>query len=476
MSQKNETKILVIASLITLALIAVGVGWFTKFKSPSTENTSTSNQSPTTPSESEISLTQSEQERFSAGERLLITSDTTPDKEAGIKAIAQKNYDEAVAQLESSLEAQPNDPEALIYLNNARIGEQKSYTIAASMPIGKELGAAQEMLRGVAQAQTEINQAGGIGGVPLKVLIINDDNEPEVAQQVAQTLVKNSAILGVIGHLSSRVTLAAAEVYQQEGLVMITPTSTSVALSGAGEYIFRTVPSDRFAGDTLADYLLKKLKQQNAAVFFNSESDYSKSLKDVFTTALLGAGGRVVDESDFADSNFNAADAVKQAMDSEAEVLMLAPDSGSGALDKALLVVQVNDGRLPMLAGDSAYKLKTLQIGGKEAEGMILAVPWHILGDPKADFPQAAKGLWGGDVNWRTALAYDATQALIAGLNQEPTRKGIQKTLAAPGFSVPGAGEEIRFLPSGDRNQKVQLVTIKPGNSSGSGYDFVPIK
>jgi hypothetical protein len=42
------------------------------------------------------------------------------------------------------------------------------------------------------------------------------------------------------------------------------------------------------------------------------------------------------------------------------------------------------------------------------AVGMVLAVPWHILGDPNSPFPKAASQLWGGEVSWRTALAYDA--------------------------------------------------------------------
>lgn len=64
-----------------------------------------------------------------------------------------------------------NDPEARIFLNNARIGKQKSYTIATSVPIGTDPNESLEILRGVAQAQNEINASGGIKGVPLKVAI-----------------------------------------------------------------------------------------------------------------------------------------------------------------------------------------------------------------------------------------------------------------------------------------------------------------
>jgi branched-chain amino acid transport system substrate-binding protein len=341
------------------------------------------------------------------------------------------------------------------------------------MPIGTDVNAAKEMLRGIAQAQNEINTAGGIGGVPLKVLIANDDNDREIAKQIAQAFANNPDILGVVGHFGSNATLAASEIYQQNGLVVISPTSTSVALSGKGKYIFRTVPSDRFTGSALAKYMLSKLNLQKAAVFFNSGSNYSISLKDVFTTSVFGDGGEIVSEFDFANPNFNAGEAVQQARQLGAQVLMLAPDSAM--LNQALLVIQANDRQLFLLGGDSVYKPQTLQIAGKDALGMVLAVPWHILGHANAEFPKTASQLWGGDVNWRTAMAYDATQALIAAIKRNPTRQGVQEALSASDFSASGASGEIRFLPSGDRNRAVQLVKIEKGSRSGFGYDFVPI-
>jgi branched-chain amino acid transport system substrate-binding protein len=107
---------------------------------------------------------------------------------------------------------------------------------------------------------------------------------------------------------------------------------------------------------------------------------------------------------------------------------------------------------------------------------MVLAVPWHINGDPTSNFPRQSRQLWGGDVNWRTALSYDATQALIAALQRNPTRNGVQKALISSDFSPTGASGIIRFLPSGDRNAAVILVRIQPGTTSGTGYDFVPLR
>ena len=144
-------------------------------------------------------------------------------------------------------------------------------------------------------------------------------------------------------------------------------------------------------------------------------------------------------------------------------------------LDKGMQVVQANQKRLTLLGGDDVYSLKTLEVGREQAMGMVIAVPWHIKADSQSDFPKKSRQLWGGDVSWRTALAYDATKAFIAALATNPTRSGIQQTLLSSEFSPSGASGAIRFLPSGDRNVPVQLVKIVPGNRSRVGYDFEPI-
>ena len=410
---------------------------------------------------------------ISWGKKALIADNLNPQKRQGIAAYSKHDYQQAIEYWQASLENNPNDPETLIYLNNAQIGDCHAYSLAVSVPIGADSDTAQEILRGVAQAQQEINLQGGINGVSLKIAIADDNNDPQVAQKLAEDLSNNSEILGVIGHFSSDVTLAAAAVYESKGLVAISPTSTSVSLSNAGEYIFRTVPSDRFAGSALAKHLLESLNKQNAAVFYNSESNYSNSLKDAFSTDLVSNGGRVVSEIDLSDADFDVNSAIELANKNGAEALVLLATSST--LNKALSVTKNNQQQLPLLAGDDVYTAKTLQTAGADTVGMVVAIPWHIRAAIDSDYPETATRLWKAEVNWRSALAYDATQALIQGLDSEPTRQGIQTTLSASQFSVIGASGEINFLPSGDRNQKPQLVEVRSGNNSGFGYDFVPV-
>lgn len=486
MSQKKETFVLLLSLLITLVLIGFGATWLLNtLRSPNAPgNLSTGDLNEGNPASSPAGsdagsdpssgeLPASEiGNRLSGGDRLILTNSTSPQKQAGIAALAAGNYDQAVAQLEAALNANRNDPEALIYLNNARIATQPSYTLAVVIPSSAP-DVAAELLRGIAQAQTEVNQAGGIQGTPLRIVIADDGDDEAIARQLANAIASQPDILGVIGHFSSGTTLAAAEVYQSAGVPMISPTSTSVRISELGDYIFRTVQSDRFAADGLARYMVNTLQTPSVAVFYNSQSDYSNSLKDAFTSAVFAGGGQVTSEIDLSSSSFNAAAAVEQAIQQGAQTLMLANNTGTRR--QALEVVAANQGRLRLLGGDSLYNAELLQAGGAAAVGMVVAAPWHRDANPGSSFPQASRQLWGGDVSWRTALAYDAAQVFLTAIAQGPTRAGIHQALNATSFSATGASGSIQFLPSGDRNQATQLVIVRAGNSTGYGYEFAPV-
>jgi len=470
MSKPNETVALLLALGVTGAIVAGG-GWWLWRSGLFTQGPDSAGQNGLATSSSRLP-TENLASRISSGEVLLVPNPSN-EKQRAAQALAGRDYARAVSLLEASLQANRNDPEALIYLNNARIGKAESYAIAVAVPIDGNLDSAAEILRGVAQAQQDINQAGGINGRPLRVFIADDANQPDFATSIAQRLADNRDILGVIGHHTSDSSKAAGAVYQQQGVPMISPTSTAVDLTNEGTFIFRTVPSDRFTAAALVRYLLENFKLTKAALFFDAKSNYSNSLKDAFTTDLFSQGGEVVGEFDLSDPNFNPSDALQQARDRGAQALALLPSSN--ALDPALQVMQLNTGNLPLLAGDAIYSSKTLELGRTAAVGTIVATPWHVLAHQDSPFPPAAQQLWGGDVSWRTAMAYDATKALAAAIARNPSRQGIQQALTDSNFSAEGATTPVRFLPSGDRNQAVQLVTVQPGNRTRFGFEFVPV-
>ncbi|MGL5064356.1 MAG: protein kinase domain-containing protein [Microcoleus sp.] len=101
-----------------------------------------------------------------------------------------------------------------------------------------------------------------------------------------------------------------------------------------------------------------------------------------------------------------------------------------------------------------------------------------ILFDKK--FPINAEKLWGGQVNTRSALTYDAARTLIKALEMqsEPSREGMQKTLADPNFKAEGATGIIEFdRNTGNRiNPPKRVMHIVPCAREIYGVTFVPIE
>ncbi len=405
-------------------------------------------------------------ESGSIGNRLLIQEKVTPDKQKGIEAFAKGNYQQASASFKKSLLQQPNDPETLIYLNNAEAGN-KSVKIAVSVPIGSNLNVAQEILRGVATAQDETNQKGGINGQKLQVDIVNDQNDPEIARKLAQELVKDQKVLGVLGHNASNASLAAAPIYQQGGLVMISATSSANNLSGFGNYIFRTVPTTEVMAQALANYAVKTVRKTKIAFCYDSKTPADVSFKDEFLAAFVSKGGQLVPTvCDLSAPNFNPTTAVNQAISSGADGLFIS--SHIDRLEAAVALARANQGKLALFSSPTLYTVKTLEAGQQAVKGLVLVAPWHPQVNPS--FADMMSQRWRGKVSWRTATAYDATQAMIAGLQQSQRRDSLQQVLHSREFTVEGASGAVRFAKSGDRITHPVIVQV---HSSGFDYDFV---
>ena len=473
MSKKNELPALVAALLITVGVLGAGGWWLVNYLS----GDSGSGVVPSLGGSNGGGRSGASSGNY-PGESVLPES-VSASKQAGLEALAANDYEAAETAFTEALAESKNDPESRIYLNNAQIADAAAYTIAVAVPANKDfLGPALEILRGVAQAQTAINDAGGINGVPLKVVLAGDRGTAENSFETASSLVANQEVLGVVGHYSSDMTLAAADAYEAGKLAMISPTSTAERISEAGDYVFRTVPSDRLAAAALARYVLNDLDKTKAAVFYTADSAYSRSVRSEFTTELLSNGGEVVADFNVSEAGYSAGQALQSAKAAGAEVVMLALTEETD--NASLQVLAVNGTELPTVGGDSLYDFNILDVGREDAVGLTVSVPWHILSHQQSPFVQDSRELWGAAVNWRTVTAYDAVVTLAEAIAQGgPTRQGVADALSEPGFRVDGATSLVKFFPSGDRNQPSQLVTVTKQDGkglSGTGYDYEPVK
>lgn len=430
--------------------------------------------------------------KISRGERTLFPNINNSSRDQGIAAFKNGNYQEAanLFQQTQSIDAKQKDPEVVIYYNNARARQQGSpFTLAVVVPIGTNQNDAQEILRGVAQAQNQFNDNKGLNNRFLEIVIANDDNTKS-AQQVAQQLVKDNSILGVIGHNSSDATQKALPEYQKAGLAIISPTATSVLLKSS--VFFRTVSSDASAGKKLAEYTFNNLQLKRAVIFANPNSAYSNSIREVFTNRFEKLGGEVVRKPliNLTDPNFDARSEISATVysrDKFAQGAILFPDTQSADIGikiateitrrNARLKDDPQSGRvkeLKMLGGDSLYGNETLDKDvdkeGKNLEGLIVAIPWFRESSPAKAFAERSEQEWGGGISWRTATSFDATQAFIKALSNNATRTNLLEKL--PSINLDRnetSGYQLKFTEEREREGQSILVQVKDGK-------FVPIE
>lgn len=146
-------------------------------------------------------------------------------------------------------------------------------------------------------AVEEINDAGGIGGQPVEVVWEDGKCEADEATAAAQKLINIDQVKIIFGGVCSSETLAIAPLAETKAVLVISPSATSPDITEAGEFIFRTAPSDAFAGQVAAEYASAKLGKQTAAVI-SENKDYAQGLRRVFTERFTALGGKVaVDET-----------------------------------------------------------------------------------------------------------------------------------------------------------------------------------
>jgi branched-chain amino acid transport system substrate-binding protein len=411
--------------------------------------------------------------RMSLGEKVL-TNPTEPDKEAGTKAFLQGDYQGAIAKFQAALARTPNDPEARIYLNNAQAAiSQKTLRIATSVPIASSLEIAKEMLRGVAQAQSEINQKGGIGGKLLQVKIASDDNDAKLTKTIATNLTEDSQILAVVGHNASEASIAGAPIYNSGALVMITPTSFSDRLpfDDTG-YTFRMLPGM----NSMAQRLAKTIFAQNpqATVAICSSAEDNREFRDKFINEFRQVSGRsTLGNCDFSNQNFKPKDAVDNALQDGANTLLLAPNVGRIA--SAIEVAKANQNRLKLFSSPTLCNGETLRLGKATVNGLQLAIPWHPDTITGRSFAEKAEALWKTPIYcWREAMSYDATMAIAQGLRKSATRTGLRDALKSD-FQMQGASGSVQFARSGTRllNPEIEVsAQVEADASATLGYRF----
>src|SRR3954464_1269337 len=142
-----------------------------------------------------------------------------------------------------------------------------------------------QLKNGTQQAVDDINAAGGIMGQKITLQFGDDVSDPKQGVSVANKF-SADGVKFVVGHFNSGVTIPASQVYQENGMLDITPSATNPQITERGMWnIFRTCGRDDQQGAVAAAYILKHFKGKKVAVV-HDKTTYGKGLADETKKAL----------------------------------------------------------------------------------------------------------------------------------------------------------------------------------------------
>src|SRR5215475_6456228 len=226
-----------------------------------------------------------------------------------------------------------------------------------------------QLKNGTEQAVEDINAAGGILGQKIVVTYGDDVSDPKQGVSIANKFA-TEGVKFVSGPFSSGVTIPSSEVYQENGIVQITPAATNPKVTERGLWnVFRTCGRDDQQGAVAGDYILKNFKGKKVAVI-HDKTTYGQGLADE-TRKKMNAGGlkEVLYEGvNTGEKDFSAL--VSKIKASGADLVYW----GGLHTEGGLIVRQMRDQgiKAPLMGGDGITSDEFASVGGPGVEGTLM--------------------------------------------------------------------------------------------------------
>ncbi len=173
----------------------------------------------------------------------------------------------------------------------------------------------------------------------------------------------DEGVTAVLGAISTTMSIPAAEVLQDAGIIMISTSSTNPATTQVGDYIYRMAYTDDFQGKVTARYAFNDLGASSAIVFRQQDDDYSFGLAGFFVDEFNALGGETV-VVDFVANTVDFTSQINDIIGLPADIIYF---TGFCAEGVAAITQLKNAGFDQQLLGADASDDSQCPIGGGEA-------------------------------------------------------------------------------------------------------------
>ena len=281
----------------------------------------------------------------------------------------------------------------------------------------------EAQLRGYELALDAINEAGGILGRPVELVIMDDTSDPETTQLMVERLITEEGVSVIIGAYSSSATLPAVGVANDYEVPMVVPTAATNAITEQGyEWVFRiNAPSSVYAS-TMLDFLAEMGGVENLAVIYENTA-FGSNTADAVEEYADELGLNIVDMEAYEAGSPDYRPVLTRVKDSDPDAIFFV----SYLADATLLMQQAEEIDLDVqafAAGGAGFSLPDFPANaGENAEFTLSVTQWtpEVAWPGAAEFTEAFTEAYDVAPQYHSAETYAALFVVAAAIERAGT-------------------------------------------------------
>ena len=217
----------------------------------------------------------------------------------------------------------------------------------------------------------EWNDNGGVLGHQIEIVQYDDKNTAEEATTIAQKIISDKKVVGVIGHFSSGVCMTAAPIYQENKIIEISPSASHPDYSGIGDYIFRnnTVISKEAAASI--DIAVNDLGKKKVGII-SIMTDWGTNTSSIIKELIAKTDAEVVAHEEVMEGSDDYTPAITKLNEAGADVVICCGMYNLVA-PVAKQYKQINPD-IAVVGFSNAYSQQLIELGGSAVEGVCFPV------------------------------------------------------------------------------------------------------
>lgn len=318
---------------------------------------------------------------------------------------------------------------------------------------------------GLMMAVEEINDAGGINGRKVEVVVKDDQNDPETGLAVDQELYEDGVSF-IIGHMTSNMAALSIPFVNSKDMLMINPTMSATTLYNQDDHFIGVIAPGSDQATVIKESMEKSGGGKKVAVIYESQNlAYTGTVKDYLAQEITPLGGEIIYEEAFiSGSNPNYLDITQRVSNTNPDSIVILASSFDAVMFSQQFYKRNN--QIPIYLGAWSMNNDLILQGGKAVEGV--KIPSLIDLDSQAPvyvaFREEYLNKYGAEPTFAAVYTYEAAMILFDAMAEANSNdpETIKNTIIKKS-TYQGLQSDIIIDGYGDASRTIYEYVVKDG-------------